>query len=265
MSARLALLALLALAACSPASSNATSPPAPGGAALPGATDAPAASAAPEIAPPAMPASSATPAASATPAPAPGEPACRGADIDILAILHKRACDVPSPAGRASPSDVAITVIPKSPTVRPGGRVDIDVRFTNRAARDIELHFQRAMMHQYDDGFRVEVRNAAGTRLDEPTGNRGCPMASLRPYWSRVVLVPGGSARATIPWQASRYAWAPVGAAVTIKSEGCPAAPSAPLAPGKYALTVVAPLEIATPDGTSYGMSFTPMAIEVTR
>jgi len=199
------------------------------------------------------------------PAPAPGAAACRGADIDILPILHKSLCDVPSPTGRVSPTDVAVTVTPKSPAVRPGGRVDIDVRFTNLAARDIELHFQRAMMHQFDDGFRVEVRNAAGTRLDEPSGTRGCPMASLHPYWSRVVLVPGGSARATIPWQASRYAWQSTGNAASIKVEGCPAAPSAPLAPGKYELTVVSPLEIATPDGTSYRRSVNPIAIEVAR
>lgn len=258
VSSRLPCLGVFALAACSTPRSIVTPPPGPDTSPVAGVSDAPAVSVPSELALSAM-------SASTTPATGPVDPACRGADIDILAILRKDLCDVPSPVRRVSPRNVAVTVTPKSSTVRSGARVDLDVRFLNLTARDLELHFQRAMIHQYDNGFWIGVRDAADNRFEEPTGDRSCTAGSIRPSWSRIVLVAGGSARAPITWQASRYTWMPKAGANTIQFGGCPVTQSAPLAPAKYELTLMAPLETARPGGSRHTMSVTTIAIEVVR
>jgi hypothetical protein len=259
VSSRLPRLAVFALAACSTPPPIVTPPPDPNASPVAAVGYTPADSMPPELAVFAMAEPSTTPDAG------PVDPACRGEDIDLLTILRKDLCDVPSPAKRASPRSVAVTVTPKSSKVRPGARVELDVRFLNLTARDLELHFQRAMLNQYDNGFWIGVRDAADNRFEQPTGERSCTADPIRPAWSRVVLAAGGSARAPIAWQASRYAWAPKVAANTIQFNGCPVTQSAPLAPGKYQLTLMAPLEIARPGGSRPTMSVTTIPIEIAR
>ncbi|MDB4942359.1 MAG: hypothetical protein JWP97_1893 [Labilithrix sp.] len=171
------------------------------------------------------------------------EAACTMAEIDSLAE-SLRGCDVPMPKpaeltpGLADKLELSVTT--NTPSVQPGGRVDVTLTMKNRTADPLTLYFSGEGKIR----FEVEAYDAKGARrIDIPNGKP--PKNAFPPgrptKVARIILLGGGSARVRVPWDATKSRWAPE----KVRSwdgKGAARAPMGEMIIGKYQLRVALPL-----------------------
>jgi hypothetical protein len=172
------------------------------------------------------------------------EAACTGGEFEALEETLRQ-CDssMPRPgdvpAGMRDRLEVRVTA--STPSITPGGRVDLTVTLKNKSNDPLPLYFTGDPTPR----FEVEALDSRGRRVDLPSGKppKSPAMPSRDVKASRITLTPGGTARVKVPWDAVKTKWAPD----KVKSggwegRGYPRNPSGPLGTGKYTLRVVLPL-----------------------
>lgn len=170
------------------------------------------------------------------------EAACTSGDFESLDDALKQ-CDASMPrpgevpAGMREKLDVRVT--PSTPSITPGGRVDLTVTLKNKSPDPLPLFFSG----DPNPKFEVEAVDAKGKRVDLPSGKppKTPAMPARDVKASRIILSPGGTARVRVQWDAVKTRWAPE-KVKTWDGRGYARAPSGPLAPGKYTLRLVLPL-----------------------
>ncbi len=204
--------------------------------------------------------------------------ACTGAQIDLGAVLRGRSCLIDHAEPWVSKDQLETTVALSKATVAPGEKVDVTVTYKNNdsVAQTLLLANTYTAWNgtPHVEAFR-EWRRAIGessvlaegdTRdaitegynelkhdmsVDEP-GLYTCLGARPRESYSRVVLPPGGVARFTLPWTATR-AHATHLAHGRRDFVGCGAVARTPLRAGVYVLGVASPLLVSTGRGVELG------------
>lgn len=171
------------------------------------------------------------------------EAACTGADFAALEdALRKCDSSMPRPgevpSGMRGKLDVRVTA--STPTITPGGRVDLTVTLTNKSDEPLPLFFTGDPTPRFD----VEALDSRGRRVDLPSGkppkSPAMPLRAVKA--SRITLTKGGTARVKVPWDAVKTKWAPAKAKSGWEGRGYPRVPAGPLGRGKYTLRVVLPL-----------------------
>jgi hypothetical protein len=173
---------------------------------------------------------------------------CAGFELDLSQALLQAACEV-KPDPNAKPQDtkgrIDVKVVPSSPSVAPGGKVDLVVTYTNKLPSPVQLDF----VVDPTPRFVVEAYDAkTNKRVDMPAGNPPPPPKNAKrpdpatPSIARVTIAANGTARMVVPWEAVRTRWAPEKFAGTPPEMGYPRKPAGGLPKGKYRLRVITPL-----------------------
>lgn len=174
---------------------------------------------------------------------------CSGFEMDLSTALMAAACEVEKPKPDAKPLETKgkldIKVSVSMGAVAPGGHVDLTVLMTNKTAQPMSLDF----MLDPTPRFVIEAYDAAGKkRVDMPAGNPPMLPKGMAPReatvhnTSRITIVPNGTAKMLVGWDAVRTKWAPEKLKGTPPEMGYPRVPAGPLPKGKYVLRVVTPL-----------------------
>lgn len=170
------------------------------------------------------------------------EAACTSGDFESLEE-SLRQCDASMPRAGDVPSGMRdkleVRVTSSTPSITPGGRVDLTVTLKNKSSEPLPLYFSGDPAPK----FEIEAVDGKGRRVDLPAGKppKSPALPSREVKASRITLTPGGTARVKIAWDAVKTKWAPD----KVKSwdgRGYPRAPAGPLGAGKYTLRVVLPL-----------------------
>lgn len=170
------------------------------------------------------------------------EAACTGGEFEALDDALRQ-CDASMPRAGDVPSamrdKLEVRVTASTPSITPGGRVDLTVTLKNKSNEPLPLYFSGDPAPR----FEVEAVDGKGRRVDLPAGkppkSPALPARDVKA--SRITLTPGGTARVKIAWDAVKTKWAPDKIKVW-DGRGYPRAPAGSLAAGKYTLRVVLPL-----------------------
>lgn len=196
---------------------------------------------------------------------------CTGFEIGNLEdMLIKSDCEVPDakPESVANPDmkDKLEVKLTASPTkVAPGGKVDLQVTFTNKTKEPMTLQFRidpvaRFETETYDAKGKKRVDMPAGQPPQPPKGHSPPPPAEAKV--AKVTLTSNGFARAVVPWEAVRMGWAPEKVRGTAVEKGFPRKPAGPLPRGKYQVKVMTPL-VGVFEGGEHEVSGPKVEIEV--
>jgi hypothetical protein len=170
------------------------------------------------------------------------EATCTSGDFETLEDVLKQ-CDSAMPRAADVPSGMRdkleVRVSSGTPSISPGGRVDLTLTLKNKSGEPLPLYFSGEPIPR----FEVEALDAKGRRVDLPAGKPPkTPAVPARDVKAaRITLAPGGTARVKIPWDAVKTRWAPEKAKVW-EGRGYPRVAAGPLAAGKYTLRIVLPL-----------------------
>ncbi|MBS2016696.1 MAG: hypothetical protein JST00_27680 [Deltaproteobacteria bacterium] len=177
---------------------------------------------------------------SGTPVPGTKEAACTGGDFEDL-LESLKSCEGPAPKASELASNIKdkleIRLNASTLSTTPGGRVDLTITMRNKSNEPLPLFFTLDPMLRVD----FETSDPKGRRVDQPTGK---PPKATTPSVSKtakIVLVPTGTARIKIPWDAMKQKYAPERAAGWA-GKGPPRAPNGALPIGKYTIKVLIPL-----------------------
>ncbi|MBX3228064.1 MAG: hypothetical protein KIT84_27435 [Labilithrix sp.] len=202
-----------------------------------------------------------------------GEPkkdVCQGFSISNLEeLLGKSDCETTdSPTTLANPDlkgklEVTLSASPTKAT--PGGKVDLQVTFTNKTKEPMPLYFRidplaRFETEAYDVKSKKRVDMPAGNPPPPPKGHNPPPPADQKV--AKVTIAPSGYASVRVPWEAVKMKWAPDKVRGTSAEKGFPRTPAGPLPKGKYQVKVVTPL-IGVFEGGEHEMSAPAVEIEV--
>lgn len=175
--------------------------------------------------------------------PSPGkEAACQSAEFESLDEVL-RTCDSPMPRSGDVPSGMRdkleLRVTASTPSITPGGRVDLTLTLKNKSNEPLPLYFTGAPQPV----FEVEAVDTKGKRIDMPSGKppKAPAVPTRESKAAKITLNPGGIARIKISWDAVKTKWAP-DKVKSWEGRGYPRVPAGPLATGKYTLRVVVPL-----------------------
>jgi hypothetical protein len=174
---------------------------------------------------------------------------CSGFEMDLGTALMASSCEVENPKSDVKPFETKgkldIKVSVSMGAVAPGGHVDLTVLMTNKTAQPIALDFTLDPTPR----FVIEAYDSTGKkRVDLPPGNPPALPKGMAPReatihnTSRITIVPNGTAKMLVGWDAVRTKWAPEKLKGTPPEMGYPRAPAGPLPKGKYMLRVVTPL-----------------------
>lgn len=177
---------------------------------------------------------------SGTPIPGSKEAACTGGDFEDV-IESLKACDVPTPKTSELPTNIKdkleIRVNAGTLTIMPGGRVDLTITMKNKSNEPLPLYFTLDPMLRID----FETSDAKGRRADLPTGKAPKTTPPSSSKTAKIILVPTGTARIKVPWDAVKQKFAPERAA-SWAGKGPPRAPAGALANGKYTIKILVPM-----------------------
>ncbi len=186
---------------------------------------------------------------------------CVGFDIGNLEeVLLKSSCEVTANPESLTAVDlkgkleVKVTAMPTKLSV--GGKTDLLVTYANKSKAPLVLHFKidpvaRFETEAWDQGG---AKGKAPKRVDMPAGPEPAPpkgVARSSPTdarSARITLVPGGTARAHLSWEAVKTKWAPEKYLGAPPERGFPRSSAGPLPKGKYTVKVVTPL-VGVADG----------------
>jgi hypothetical protein len=196
---------------------------------------------------------------------------CQGMSISNLEeLLAKADCEVPdkNPTTMENPDmkgklEVKLGASPTSAS--PGGKVDLQVTFTNKTKDPMPLYFRidpvaRFEMEAYDAKGKNRVDMPKGNPPPPPKGYQSPPPAEVKV--ARVTLTPGGSASARVSWDAVKMTWAPDKVRGVAIEKGFPRKPAGNLPKGKYQLRMMTPL-IGVFEGAEHEVSGPKVDIEV--
>ncbi len=173
---------------------------------------------------------------------------CVGFELDLGAVLMTAACEVPNPKPEDKSVDtkgkLEVSLVPSSAQVAPGGHADLALTLTNKSTAPLQLNFTLDPTPR----FPTETYDAKKKRADMPPGNAPALPKGMAPReatsheTARITLVPNGTAKMTIPWDAVKTKWAPEKLKGTPPEMGYPRAPNGPIAKGTYTVRVAMPL-----------------------
>ncbi len=173
---------------------------------------------------------------------------CVGFELDLSAALMQAACEIPNPKPDEKSSDtkgkLEVTLVPSSAQVSPGGHADLTLTLTNKSTSPLALAFTLDPTPR----FPSETYDAKNKRVDMPSGNppklpQGmAPREATSHDTARITLVPNGTAKMTIPWDAVKTKWAPEKLKGTPPEMGYPRSPNGSLSKGTYTVRVAMPL-----------------------
>ena len=135
--------------------------------------------------------------------------------MELQAALMNAACEVPNPKPDDKSPDLKgkleITLVPSMPTISPGGHANFTLTLSNKSSAPIALSFTLDPTPR----FPTETYDAKKKRVDMPATKppplpQGMPPE--RPRRTRpahITIVPNGTAKTTIPWDAVKMRWAP--------------------------------------------------------
>jgi hypothetical protein len=199
---------------------------------------------------------------------APKKDPCTGFEMDLGAALMNAACEVPNPKTDDKSLDtkgkLEITVVPSSSTVSPGGHADLTVTLTNKSSSPIALSFTLDPTPR----FPTETYDSKQHRIDMPSANppalpKGmAPREATSHETARITIVPNGTAKMVVPWDAVKMKWAPDKLKGTPPEMGYPRVPAGPLAKGVYTVRVAMPLVLVF-EGTEREVSAPKVQITV--
>lgn len=196
---------------------------------------------------------------------------CAGFEIGNLEeVLSKSACEEPGVKPDGLPpvdlkGKLEVTLAAAPTKVAPGGKTDLILSFTNKSKEPLTLHFRIDPVPH----FEVEAYDAKkNNRIDMPAGKPPPPPKgvtappSSEPKTARVTLMPNGSARTKIAWEAVKTKWAPEKVKGAAPERGYPRSPAGPLGKGKAVVKVVTPL-VGVNEGGEKEMSIPKTEIEI--
>lgn len=173
---------------------------------------------------------------------------CTGFELDLAASLMQAACEVPNPKSDDKSLDtkgkLEVSLVASSAQVSPGGHADLTLTLTNKSNAPIALSFTLDPTPR----FPTETYDAKNKRVDMPAGNPPklpsgvAPREATSHDTARITLVPNGTAKTTVPWDAVKMKWAPDKLRGTPPEMGYPRAPAGPLPKGTYTVRVAMPL-----------------------
>ncbi len=179
---------------------------------------------------------------------APKKDPCTGFEMDLGSALMQAACEVPNPKPDEKTVDMkgklSVTLVPSSATVSPGGHADLVLTLANKSSSPIPLSFTLDPTPR----FPTETYDKKNKRADMPPGNppalpKGVPPRVATSHeTARITLVPNGTAKMTIPWDAVKTTWAPEKLKGSSPESGYPRKPSGSLPKGTYTVRVAMPL-----------------------
>lgn len=200
----------------------------------------------------------------------PKKDVCQGFSISNLEeLLGKSDCETTdSPTSLPNPDlkgklEVTLTASPTK--AAPGGKIDLQVNFTNKTKEPMALHFRidplaRFETEAYDAKTKKRVDMPAGNPPPPPKGHSAPP--PVDPKVARVTLAANGSASVRVPWEAVKMKWAPEKVRGTAAEKGFPRSPAGPLPKGKYQVKLVTPL-IGVFEGGDHEVSAPKVDVEV--
>jgi hypothetical protein len=173
---------------------------------------------------------------------------CVGFEFDLGAALMQAACEIPNPKPDEKPIDTKgkldVTLVSSSAQVSPGGHADLTLTLTNKSNAPLALAFTLDPTPR----FPTETYDAKHKRADMPAGNPPALPKGMAPReatsrdTARITLVPNGTAKMIVPWDAVKTKWAPDKLKGTPPEMGYPRAPNGSLARGTYTVRVATPL-----------------------
>lgn len=173
---------------------------------------------------------------------------CTGFDMDLNAALMQAACEVPNPKPDEKTVDMkgklSVTLVPSSATLSPGGHADLVLTLANKSSSPLPLSFTLDPTPR----FPTETYDKKNKRVDMPAGNppplpKGvAPRVATSHETARITLVPNGTAKLTIPWDAVKTTWAPEKLKGSSPESGYPRKPNGPLPKGAYTVRVAMPM-----------------------
>jgi len=173
---------------------------------------------------------------------------CTGFEMVLDTALMQAACEVPNPKPEEKSVDtkgkLEVKLVPVNDTVSPGGHTDLMLTLTNKSSSPLPLAFTLDPTPR----FPTETYDKKNKRAEMPPGNppalpKGvAPRVATSHETARITLVPNGTAKLTIPWDAVKTTWAPDKLKGSSPESGYPRKPAGPLAKGTYTVRVVMPL-----------------------
>ena len=193
---------------------------------------------------------------------------CTGFEIDLQSMLMNSACEVPNPKPDEKSVDMkgklAVTLVASSPTVAPGGHADLTVTLANKSNAPITLSFTIDPTPR----FPTETFNAKHKRVDMPQTPHPplpkgmAPREATSHETAHITIVPNGTAKTTVPWDAVKMRWAPEKLKGSSPENGYPRVANGPLAKGTYTVRVAMPLVLVF-EGTEREVSAPKVQITV--
>jgi hypothetical protein len=191
--------------------------------------------------------------------------ACAGFELDLMKVLSQAACELEKPTAQSKDlkGQLEVKVVPSSPKVAPGGKLDVTVVFHNKGKSDLPLEF----VVDPEPYFSFEVWNEKGQRVDAPAGDAPSLPSSVGAApdkkAARATLVTNGKGEVKLTWEANKLKWAPKDKVKgAVPGRGYPTVAAGPLPKGKYTLKVITPLT-GVFEGVDHEMSQPRVQIEV--
>jgi hypothetical protein len=173
---------------------------------------------------------------------------CVGFEMDLGAALMQATCEVENPKPTDKNVDMKgkleVTLVSSSPTVAPGGHADLVLTLSNKSSSPLPLLFTLDPTPR----FPTETYDTKKKRVDMPWGNppalpKGvAPRVATSHETARITIVPNGTAKMTIPWDAVKTTWAPEKLKGSSPESGYPRKPNGSLGKGTYTVRVAMPL-----------------------
>jgi hypothetical protein len=185
---------------------------------------------------------------------------CTGFEMDLAAALMESACEVPNPKPDDKNVDMKgkldVTLVASSAQVAPGGHANLVLTLTNKSSSPLPLLFTLDPTPR----FPTETYTAKNKRAEMPAGNppplpKGVAARHATSHeTARITIVPNGTAKLTVPWDAVKTTWAPEKLKGTPPEMGYPRKPAGSLTKGTYTVRVAMPLVLVF-EGTNREVS----------
>ena len=173
---------------------------------------------------------------------------CSVFEGDLGTVLMQAACEVPNPKPEEKSVDMkgklAVTLQPSEQFISPGSKVDLTLTLSNKSNAPLPLFFTLDPTPR----FPTETYDKKGRRVDMPSSKppalpSGVPPREATSHeTARIVIVPNGTVKLTVPWAAVRMRWAPEKLRGTPPEEGYPRVPAGSLPRGTYTIRVAMPM-----------------------
>ncbi|HEY1954829.1 MAG TPA: hypothetical protein VGH28_04440 [Polyangiaceae bacterium] len=181
---------------------------------------------------------------------APKKDPCSVFEGDLGTVLMQAACEVPNPKPEEKAVEMkgklAVTLQPSAQFISPGSSDDLVLTLTNKSNAPLPLFFTLDPTPR----FPTETYDKKDRRVDMPSAKQPALPSGMPPReatsheTARIVLVPNGTVKLTVPWSAVKMRWAPEKLRGTPPEEGYPRVPAGNLPRGTYTIRVAMPMTL---------------------